>query len=184
MKFFFVLKVFNIFSMQGFQICQISNLIKRLFKKSSGEVFLTSGEVFWKNHVWKSYETNSKFSVQNTSYVRRLPRSLPNRKYLTQLEFLSLCIKFLYTFSLFLTNGCNKNVIFLTLKLSIISLMSLKTPNFILISHLFVSCLSHQFILFLQVFHFMVFIFHSFKDKSINFGYVFLSVLYIRFEKL
>ena len=39
-----------------------------------------------------------------------------NRKYLTLLEFFSFYINKIYTFSLFFSNGCNKNVMFLILK--------------------------------------------------------------------
>ena len=58
---------------------------------------------------------------------------------------------------------------FVIVKLSNLSLISLnlKTPNFIWVSH-FISCFSHWFILFLQVFYYMVLIFHSFKGRSIN----------------
>ena len=48
------------------------------------------------------------------------------------------------------------------------------------ISHFFLMFF-HKFIFFMQVFHYMVLIFHSLKGTSINFGYVLLYVLYIRF---
>ena len=79
------------------------------------------------------------------------------------MEFFSLFINKIYTYSLFLSNGCNKNVMFLILKLSNLFLISLnlKTPNFISIYSYFMS--SNWFILFLQVFYYMVLIFHSLK---------------------
>ena len=72
----------------------------------------------------------SNFSMKYS--IRRL-ESLLDRKDLILLEFLSLFIKKIYTFSIFLSKDCNKNVMFLILKLSNLSLISLnlKIPNII-----------------------------------------------------
>lgn len=86
-------------------------------------------------------------------YIRRLPKKSFEPKIFNLIRFFSL-YKENYAFNLFLSDGWNKNVKFLTLILSKLSLISLnlKTPHFISIYHLFVLCLLHYFILFLQTF--------------------------------
>ena len=70
--------------------------------------------------------------------------------------------------SFFFQMAANKNVIFLFLKLSYISLISknTKTPNFTLIYYLFISSISHNFICFFQVF---VTWFSSYVQKKVDF---------------
>ena len=65
--------------------------------------------------------------------------------------------------------AATKNVMFLILKLSNLSLISqLKNTKLYINFSFFFSWLSNWFILFLQVFHYMVIILHSFKGRFIN----------------
>ena len=70
-------------------------------------------------------------------------RRISLKSSLTRLVY--LYINKIYTFSFFLSNGCNKNILFLTLKLSKLSLISLniKTPNFKSISVFFLCLLTN-----------------------------------------
>ena len=60
-------------------------------------------------------------------------------------------IKKIHTFSLFLSNGCNKKIMFITLILSHLSL-NLKTPYFILISHFCLMSFSLIYLVFVGFF--------------------------------
>ena len=108
-------------------------------------------------------------------YIRRLPKKSFEPKIFNLIRFFSL-YKENYAFNLFLSDGWNKNVKFLTLILSKLSLISLnlKTQNFINFSSFCIMYFSLLYIFFVGF---------SFLGRSINFGYVFLCVLYVRFKK-
>ena len=80
----------------------------------------------------------------------------------------------IYIFYLFLSNGCNKNVMYLTPKLSNLTLifLNLKTPNFISNCSFFLYFMYFSLIdLVFADFSFIILIFFSLKSISIIFLY-------------